>query len=81
MIVIIKNKTQLEDAKKQLRLLKKAREKILGGGQSYTVGDFQMERANLKEISEEISAYEQAIDTYELYGTTKRRAKRVVPLG
>ncbi len=81
MTVIIKNKTQLEDAKMQLKLLKKAREKILGGGQSYTMGPNQMVRANLKEISEEISVYEQAIDIYESYGTTKRRAKRVVPLG
>jgi len=81
MRVIINNKKQLEEAKVQLGLLKKAREKILGGGQSYTIGPGQVTRANLKEISEEISAYEQAIDAYETYGTTKRRAKRVVPLG
>lgn len=81
MTVVIRNKKQLEEAKTQLALLKKAREKILGGGQSYTVGPDQMTRADLKEISEEISAYEQAVDAYERYGTTKRRAKRVVPLG
>ncbi|MDE7201937.1 MAG: hypothetical protein K2O91_08560 [Lachnospiraceae bacterium] len=81
MTVIIKNKKQLEDARVQLDLLKKARNKILGGGQSFTIGPNQMTRANLKEISEEISVYEKAIDAYETYGTTKRRAKRVVPLG
>ena len=81
MTVVIKNKKQLEEARAQLELLKKARNKILGGGQSFTIGANQMTRASLKEISEEISAYEQAIDTYETYGTTKRRAKRVVPLG
>lgn len=81
MIVVIRNKVQLEEAKAQLALLKKAKEKILLGGQSYTIGPGQMTRANLKEISEEISVYEQAIDAYEIHGTTKRRAKRVVPLG
>lgn len=81
MTVVIKNKKQLEDARAQLELLKKARNKILSGGQSFTIGPNQMTRASLKEISEEISAYEQAIYTYETYGTTKHRAKRVVPLG
>lgn len=61
--------------------MKRAREKILGGGQSYTIGPNQMNRASLKEISEEISTYEHAIDAYETNGTTKRRAKRAVPLG
>lgn len=81
MTVIIRDRTQLEEAKRQLGFLKKAREKILGGGQSYTIGPNQMVRASLKEISEEISVYEQAIDAYESHGTTGRRAKRIVPLG
>lgn len=81
MTVVIKNKKQLEEARAQLELLKKAKNKILGGGQSFTIGQNQMTRASLKEISEEISAYEQAIDAYETYGTTKHRAKRIVPLG
>lgn len=81
MTVIIKNKAQLEDAKTQVKLLKKAREKILVGGQAYTFGENQMTRASLKEISEEISAYEQAIDAYVTNGTSKRRVKRVIPLG
>lgn len=81
MTVVIKNSTQLAEAKEQLSLLKKAREKILGGGQSYYIGPNKMERADLKEISEEISAYETAIDAYETNGTTRHRAKRAVPIG
>ncbi len=81
MTVIIKNKKQLEEAKEELALLKKARRKILAGGQSYTIGPNQLNRASLAEISEEISAYESAIDAYETNGTSKRRGKRVVPLG
>ena len=37
--------------------LKKARKKILLGGQAYEIGDNKMTRASLKEISEEINAY------------------------
>lgn len=81
MTVTITNKKQLMDAKEALEDLKRARKKILGGGQSYTLGPNQMTRANLKEISEEIAAYEQAIDAYEKNGTTKRRTVRVIPLG
>lgn len=81
MTVIIKNETQLKEAKETLEDLKKARKKILAGGQSYTIGANQMNRASLKEISEEISAYEQAIDAYETYGSSKRRTARAVPLG
>ena len=81
MTVIIKNKQQLMDAKETLQDLKKARKKILVGGQSYTIGENQMNRASLSEISKEIEAYEAAIDAYETRGTSKRRAARVVPLG
>lgn len=81
MTVIIKNETQLKEAKETLEDLKKARKKILAGGQSYTIGANQMNRASLKEIYEEISAYEQAIDAYETYGSSKRRTARAVPLG
>lgn len=81
MTVIIKNKQQLLDAKDTLEDLKKARKKILTGGQSYTIGTNQMTRASLAEIAEEISAYEQAIEAYEAYGTSKRRTVRAVPLG
>lgn len=81
MTVVIKNKTQLTEAKEMLDALKKAKLKILGGGQAYSIGGQTMTRASLKEISEEISAYEQAIDAYETYGTSKRRTVRAVPLG
>ena len=80
MAVIIKNKKQLLEAKETLEDLKRARKKILVGGQSYTMGPNQMNRASLKEISTEIEAYESAIDAYETYGTTKRRAVRAVPI-
>lgn len=81
MTVVIKNKTQLAEAKEMLDALKKAKLKILGAGQAYSIGGQTMTRASLKEISEEISAYEQAIDAYETYGTSKRRTVRAVPLG
>lgn len=81
MAVIIKNKQQLMEAKETLGDLKKARKKILVGGQSYTIGSNQMNRASLTEISKEIEAYEAAIDAYETHGTSKRRTVRAVPLG
>lgn len=82
MVVIIKNNKQLLEAKETLEDLKKARKKILVGGQSYTIGGVnQMNRASLKEISEEIAAYESAIDAYETHGTSKHRVVRAVPLG
>ncbi len=81
MTVIIKNRQQLMDAKETLQDLKKARKKILVGGQSYKIEEIQMSRASLSEITKEIGAYEAAIDAYETYGTSKRKAVRVVPLG
>ena len=74
MTVTIRNKNQLLDAKETLEDLKKARKKILLGGQAYEIGDNKMTRASLKEISEEINAY-------ETRGTTKRRMARAIPLG
>ena len=55
MTVTIRNKNQLLDAKETLEDLKKARKKILLGGQAYEIGDNKMTRASLKEISEEIN--------------------------
>lgn len=81
MTVTIRNKNQLLDAKETLEDLKKARKKILLGGQAYEIGDNKMTRASLKEISEEINAYERAINAYETRGTTKRRMTRAIPLG
>ncbi len=81
MTVIIKNKQQLLEARETLGDLKKARQKILVGGQSYAIGPGQMNRASLAEISKEIEAYETAIDAYETRGTSRRRTVRAVPLG
>lgn len=81
MTIVIKNSKQLADAKEMLEDLKKAKKKILLAGQAYGIGGQTMQRADLKEISEEISMYEQAIDAYESHGTTKRRVVRAVPLG
>jgi archaellum component FlaC len=80
MTKIIRNAKQLAEAKEELEDLKKAKKKILQA-QSYTTDVNQITRASLKEVSEEISAYEEAIDAYEQHGSTKRRAKRVVPIG
>ncbi|MCM1045626.1 MAG: hypothetical protein NC417_08960 [Candidatus Gastranaerophilales bacterium] len=81
MTVTIKNKQQLLEAKETLGDLKKARKKILVGGQSYSIESNQMNRASLAEISREIEAYETAIDAYESHGTSKRRTVRAVPWG
>lgn len=81
MAVIIRNNAQLQEAKETLEDLKRARKKILVGGQSYAVGGNQMNRVGFAEVSREIEAYETAIDAYEAHGSTKRRTVRAVPLG
>jgi hypothetical protein len=78
--VIIRNKKQYDEAVETLALYKKARAKILGGAQSYTIGAEQINRASLARIEESISAYEDAIDQYERTGKTGRRAGRIVPV-
>ena len=80
MQVIIRNKKQYEQRLKELEDLREAKKKALAA-QSYTIGSRQMNHASLRQISEEIQAYEQAIDAYETNGSTKRRTRRVVPLG
>ena len=75
----IRNTQQLQEAKEELAELKKAKSKILQA-QSYSMGGNQINRASLKQISDEISKLENAIDNYETYGSTKRRIKRVIPL-
>ena len=75
----IRNTQQLQEAKEELEELKKAKSKILQA-QSYSIGGNQINRASLKQISDEISELERAIDQYETYGSTKRRIKRVIPL-
>lgn len=76
----IKSREQLLEAKQELAELKKAKSKILEA-QSYSIGTSQLTRADLKEISEQISVYENAINDFETRGTGRRRTKRVVPLG
>ena len=80
MQVTIKSDAQLKQAKEDLELLRKAWRKILVGGQEYEMGSNRMQRANLSEISQEISAYEAAIDSYEKHKTTGAITKRVIPI-
>ena len=80
MQVTIKNDTQLKQAKEDLELLRKARRKILTGGQEYEMGTNRMKRASLSEISQEISAYEAAIDSYEKHKSTGVVTKRIIPI-
>lgn len=78
--VVIKNRQQYEQAKADLADLRKAWKKILNA-QSYSIGTNHLERANLKTVEEEISAYETAIDNYEKNGSTRCKGKRLIPLG
>lgn len=76
---VIRTPEQLKQAKEELKLLRKAWEKILTGGQEYEIDTNRMKRADLKEISEQISAYESAIDSYERHGAKGTR-RRAVPI-
>ncbi len=76
---IIRTKEQLAEAKEELAELKKAKSKILGGGQSYSIGSNQLNRVSYKQLTQEIEEYEKAIDAFENYGSTKRRCKTVIP--
>ena len=80
-MVTIRTEKQYERAMEDLEDLRKARKKILLGGQSYTIGSNQLNRATLEEVNAEISETEAAIADWEQKGTTRRKAKRVVPLG
>lgn len=80
MQVTIKNDIQLKQAKEDLQLLRKAWRKILEGGQEYEMGTNRMKRASLSEISQEISAYEVAIDSYEKHKSTGVVTKMVIPI-
>lgn len=80
MTKIIRNKEQLYEAKEELRQLKETKKRILDA-QSYTIGVEQLNRVNFRDISEQIEAYEKAIDDYETKGSTKRSVRRVIPMG
>lgn len=79
MKVIIRNAAELEEAKADLADLKLAWKKTLTA-QSYTSGTEQLQRASLARIEKEMDDYREAIAAYEEYGTTRRRAKRAVPV-
>lgn len=78
--MIIRNKEDYKQALEDLADLKKAKKKILVGGQSYSIGTNQLTRASLKEINAEIKELENAINAYEQTGSTRRIAKRVIPV-
>lgn len=80
-MAVIRNKKQYVRALEDLEDLRKARKKILLGGQSYTIGSNQLNRATLAEVNAEIKETEVAIADWEQKGTTRRKAKRVIPLG
>lgn len=79
MTVIIRNSSDLARAKGRLDTLNKVWEKAVIA-KSYSNGPNALERQDLKDIEAEIQDYESAIDNYEKYGSSKRRAKRVVPI-
>lgn len=78
--MIIRKKEDYEQALEDLADLKRAKKKILVGGQSYSIGTNQLTRASLKEINTEIKELETAINAYEQTGSTRRIAKRVIPV-
>lgn len=80
-MAVIRNQKQYERALEDLEDLRTARKKILLGGQSYTIGSNQLNRATLAEVNAEIKETETAIADWEQKGTTRRKAKRVIPLG
>lgn len=77
----IRTRKQYKNALEDLEDLRKAKKKILCGGQSYTIGGNQLNRATLKEVNAEIKETEEAISAWERSGNTRRKAKRVIPLG
>ncbi len=79
--VVIRNARQLQQAKEDLELLRKAWRKILAGGQEYEIENMnRVKRADLKEITRQISEHEAAIETYERYGSAGGSVKRVIPI-
>lgn len=79
MKVLIRNAAELAEAKEELALLKKAWKKTLTA-QSLSMGDDQLSRPSLARLESEISDYTEAIAAYEECGTTRRRAKRMIPV-
>ena len=78
--MVIRTPKEYERAVSQLEIVTKAWMKIMTA-QSYTMGDDQVNRASLKEVTKQKNELEEAISNYELYGDGARRAKRAIPLG
>ncbi len=79
MKVIIRNERQYKDALERLERYKRTEMKLLNA-QSYTIGSEQINRVNLSTVQRSISELEAAIDQYERFKTTGRRAGRIVPV-
>ncbi len=60
----------------RLELYYEAERRILGGAQSYTIGNRQLTRANLAEIRKTISALEDEMES--LAGKSRGASRRVV---
>lgn len=73
-----KNKEQLQKLRNRLKLYYEAEEKILNG-QSYTIGDLTLTRADLGKVTSKIEELEVKISVLEKRGTTKRKVARIIP--
>lgn len=71
---------RLLDLKKRLAEYREAESKILQG-QSYSIGSRQLTRTSLAMVQKEIKNIETQIRQIEETGSTKRRIKRIVPIG
>ena len=70
---------RLLDLKKRLAEYREAESKILQG-QSYSIGS-RLTRTSLAMVQKEIKNIETQIRQIEETGSTKRRIKRIVPIG
>lgn len=73
-------KAELIKVKDRLEMYYLAEEKILQG-QSYSIAGRTLTRANLSDVQSKIKELETKKRMLEERGTTKRRTKRIVPLG
>lgn len=74
-----KSREQLTRLRNRLELYYEAEEKILNG-QSYTIGDLTLTRADLGKVNKKIEELEVKISTLEKRGTTKRKVARIIPI-
>lgn len=71
---------EIAERKLMLDEVNEAIRKVLSG-QSYTLGSRSVTRANLAELRSFRRELEAEIEALEESGTTKRRFKRIVPIG